>query len=105
MEPTDWSDLAMYAFYALENAVVAAAEHVGIPWEPVHWKKAQLAAELHRDHGLPDVSNLLREPDELRKSEAYGDAVPAASFDAEEIAAEVERYIDAVAELLGEGDP
>ncbi|MGH8924484.1 MAG: hypothetical protein ACRDWA_07610 [Acidimicrobiia bacterium] len=31
IDPVDWSDLSLYAFYALENAVVAAAEHFGIP--------------------------------------------------------------------------
>ncbi len=31
--------------------------------------------------------------------------VSRASFDAEEIAAEVGRYIEAVAELVGEGEP
>ena len=50
VEPTDWSDLAMYAFYALENAVVAAAEHLSIGWQRSHPKKADLAAQLHTVH-------------------------------------------------------
>lgn len=78
IEPTDWSDLAMYAFYALENAVVAAAEHLSIAWQRSHPKKADLAAQLHKDHELPDVSRLLRELNELRKKRGLrrGDAAP-----------------------------
>ncbi len=101
IEPTDWSDLAVYAFYALENVVVAAAEHLRIPWQRSHPKKADLAAQLHKSHGLPDVSALLRALNELRKSQAYGEAPAPSSLDAEDIAASTEGYIDAVAGLIG----
>jgi hypothetical protein len=91
----------MYAFYAIENGVVAAAEHLGISWLRSHPRKADLAAGLHTNHGLPDVSALLRELNELRKSEAYGEVTLHPSLDAEDIAVEVERYIDAVTKLVG----
>jgi hypothetical protein len=101
IEPTDWSDLALYAFYAVENAVVAAAEQLAIPWQPSHPKKADLAAQLHNDHGLPDVSALLRDLNSLRKSQACGEAPVSSSFDAEDVAVLTEGYIEAVDELVG----
>jgi hypothetical protein len=33
LEPIDWSDLTIYGLLALENAVVAAAEHLQLPWK------------------------------------------------------------------------
>ena len=100
LDPTDWSDLSMYGLYALENAVVAAAEHLDVAWEKVHWKKADLAAKLHLDHDLPDVSDLLRELNELRKSEAYDEVAPSRHYSAEVIAVEIESYIEAVAAIM-----
>lgn len=58
--PTDWDDLSLYGFYCLENAVEAAAKHLGVPTSRKHWEKADLAGELHQRHGLPDVASLLR---------------------------------------------
>jgi len=53
-------------------------------------------------HGLPDVEQLLRDLNEARKSAAYGD-VPTPDLNAEDVASAIERYVDAVAELVGEG--
>ena len=100
LDPTDWSDLSMYGLYALENAVVAAAEHLDVAWANVHWKKADLAAKLHLDHDLPDVSDLLRELNELRKSEAYDEVAPSRHYRAEDIAVQIESYIEAVAAIM-----
>lgn len=98
--PTDWDDLSLYGFYCLENAVEAAAKHLGIPIPRNHWVKADIAGDLHEQHGLPDVEPLLRDLNEARKAAAYGD-VDAPDLDAEEIASEIEHYVDAVASLLG----
>ena len=102
-EPIDWSDLAMYAMYALENAVIAAADHLGIPWRRTHVSKVETAQALHRDHGLSDVSSLLQDLNELRKSEAYGEIHPPISLDAEDVATEVELFVEAVGVLLAQG--
>jgi hypothetical protein len=98
--PTDWDDLSLYGFYCLEAAVEAAAVHVGITTSRKHWEKADIADELHEKHGLPDVGQLLRDLNDARKAAAYGD-VPAPNLDAEDVASEIEIYVDAVRRLLG----
>lgn len=102
LDPVDWSDLSMYAFYALENAVIAAADSFAIPWEKTHPSKVEVATELHASKGLPDVSSLLEELNALRKSEAYGETPPAHGWGAEDLVIAVEEYVQAVARLLGE---
>ncbi len=62
-------------------------------------EKADVAAELHRNHGLPDIEKLLRDLNEARKSAAYGD-IPAPELSAENVASEIERYVDAVTNLV-----
>jgi hypothetical protein len=52
-------------------------------------------------HGLPDITDLLIELNTLRKSEAYGEVSPSPTRSAEDIAIEVEQYVDALAALLG----
>jgi hypothetical protein len=100
-DPTDWSDLALYAFYALENAVATAADHFGVPWKLTHPSKVEAARTLANQHGLPDVSHLLVELNSLRKSEAYGETPSSRTYSAEDIAVAVEEYIDSVAALFG----
>lgn len=101
-DPPDWSDLSFYGFYALEAAVEAASLHVGMNVQKAHWARVNAAGKLHLDHGLADVSELLRDLNEVRKSEAYGD-VQAPVLDAEDVASEVESFIDSVSRLLGRG--
>jgi hypothetical protein len=100
LDPVDWSDLSMYAFYALENAVIAAADLSGIAWTKTHPSKVAAARELHRAKGLPDIASLLEELNSLRKSEAYGETPPPHGRNAEDIAIAVEEYIEAVGRLL-----
>jgi hypothetical protein len=64
-----------------------------------HWEKADVAVELHRKHGLPDIEQLLRDLNDARKSAAYGD-IPAPDLNPEDVASEIERYVDAVADLV-----
>jgi hypothetical protein len=99
-DPIDWSDLALYAFYALENGVAVAADHFAVRWQTTHPSKVAAARELHTKHGLPDVSALLTTLNTLRKSEAYGEAPSPRSMTAEDVAAEVERFVDSVAALF-----
>jgi hypothetical protein len=98
--PTDWDDLSLYGFYCLEAAVEAAAIHVGLKTSTKHWEKADVAGELHTSHGLPGVEQLLHDLNDARKSAAYGD-VPAPDLNAEDVASEIEQYVDAVATLVG----
>jgi hypothetical protein len=64
-----------------------------------HWEKADVAGELHGKHALPDIEQLLRDLNDARKSAAYGD-IPAPDLNAEDVASEIERYVDAVADLV-----
>jgi len=100
LDPVDWSDLALYGFYALENAVVAAADRAGLDWRQTHPSKVEAARQLHDRFGLPDVANLLIELNDLRKATAYGETQPARSLGPEDIAVEVERFIEAVAAFV-----
>ena len=97
--PTDWDDLSLYGFYRLEAAVEAAALHVGLAASRKHWQKAGTAGGLHETYRLPNVEQLLRDLNDARKAAAYGD-VAAPHLDAEEVASQIEQYVDAVAELL-----
>jgi hypothetical protein len=98
-DPTDWDDLSLYGFYCLEAAVEAAAGRVGIRTSKRHWERADVASELHKKHGLPDIEQLLRDLNDARKSAAYGD-IPAPDLNAEAVASAIEAYVNAVADLV-----
>ena len=99
-DPPDWADLSHYGFHALENAIDAACAHFGLENAGnSHWKRVERARQLHKEHGLDDVADLLRDLNETRKNESYGD-VAATPLDAEDTAASVEEYIEAVKKLL-----
>lgn len=93
--PTDWADLSIYGLYCLEAAVEAAGSHVKLRTSRKHWDKAKIAGELHNKHGLPDVEELLQDLNRARKAAAYGD-VPAPDLGAEDVASDIERYVEAV---------
>ncbi len=100
--PTDWGDLSIYGLYCLEAAVEAAGSHAKVRSSKKHWDKAQMAGELHKKHGLPDVQELLHDLNNARKAAAYGD-VPTPDLVAEDVASEIERYVEAV-ETFVEGE-
>lgn len=91
-EPTDWADLSLYGFYCLEAAVLAAEAHFGRTPPRTHVAKTSAAAALHSNHDLPDVTDLLRQLNEARKSEAYGD-VARPDLDAEDAQLESRRSL------------
>jgi hypothetical protein len=99
-DPVDWMDLSLYAFYTLENAVVAAADHVGVSWKQTHPSKVDAATELHARYGLPDIADLLSDLNAIRKSSAYGENPRPHGRTAEDIAVEVEEYVSEVESLL-----
>jgi hypothetical protein len=98
-DPPDWADLSLYGFYALEAAVEAASLYYGMDVQKTHWARVEAAESLHRQHRLADVSVLLRDLNETRKSEAYGDVQPP-ELDAEDVASEIESFIEAVGQIL-----
>jgi len=101
-DPPEWLDLAGYGLYALEAAVVAASTFKKYSLERNHWSKVDAARALAKREGLPDVASLMRELNEIRKSEAYGDVTVETDLDPEDIANEVEVFVEAVATMLHE---
>lgn len=99
-EPVDWDDLALYGFYCLENAVMAAAEHLRVTVARSHPSKAAAARELRDRHDLPDIAPLLERLNQARKAVAYGD-VELPDLDPEDVASEIEEYVIAVRKTLG----
>lgn len=100
----DWADLALYGFYCLEACVVAAALHLGLPpAKRTHPAKVEQARQLAAAHGLPDIDDLLVELNDRRKFEAYGDIeLPEdEDGDAQDVAAEIRAYFEAVEAVLG----
>jgi hypothetical protein len=93
--PTDWEDLYLYGFYCLEAAVEAASLSVGIELSTRHWKKVEAAVQLHTEHGLTDIQQLLIDLNVGRKAAAYGD-VEEPELEAEDIAVAVESYVEEV---------
>ena len=99
-DPTDWADLSTYGFYCLEACVVAAALHLGQERPSGHREKADTAEILAEEHGLPYVWSLLRDLNDMRKHEAYGDVDPPDGLSAEEVATEIEEYVESVGSFL-----
>lgn len=100
LDPEDWADIATYGLYALENASVAVAERLGLPWERNHWSKASLAEQLAMGHDVPAVGQLMRDLNSVRKSEAYGEPTVSINWSAEDVATTIEEYLIAVLRLI-----
>jgi len=83
----------------LEAAVEAAALHYRLGTSKKHWEKVDIASQLYKDKGLPEISELLRDLNDARKAAAYGD-IEAPELDAERVASDIENYVDAVARTL-----
>ena len=77
----------------------AAALHFGLRVSKKHWEKVDVAEELHRTSGLPEITDLLRDLNDARKAAAYGD-MERPHLDAEDLASQIEAYVDAVAALF-----
>lgn len=96
----DWSDLALYGFYALEAAVMAASAQLGWGTSHNHRAKAEAARRLHVEQGLLDVSELLAALNVARKAESYGDVDRPEDLEAEDVASAIEEYIERVRDLI-----
>jgi hypothetical protein len=100
-DPTDWGDLSMYGLYCLEAAIKAAHYHVTkVPLKRTHHDKAEVARFLHKHHSMPDIDQLLIDLNQTRKAIAYGDVPQPEGLNAQEIAAEIEAYVDSAISLL-----
>ena len=97
--PEDADEVFVWSFYALENAVVAAALHGGAAFLRNHWSKATAARKLSQKHKLTDVSDLLSDLNEARKGTAYGD-VDEPEIEPEDVLEQVGHYIEEVEDFL-----
>jgi uncharacterized protein (UPF0332 family) len=104
-DPDTLDQAVTWAFYAYENAVVAAAEASSIPWRPTHPSKVEAAAILYERGIVPvDVGPLLARLNQARKDVAYGepsellDKIDAEKLvtDLEAFVHDVERYIESI---------
>ena len=103
-EPTDPAECVSKCFYAFENAVVAAAMALGIPWKKNHRKKSHLAAKLF-DTGkvTKNICELLIELNDVRKDISYGEAGPMlADIDLTDLLSDLEDYLSQVESLINE---
>jgi hypothetical protein len=102
-EPEDAAGCVTNAFYAYENLVVAVAEAHGKEWEPNHFKKSKLAAQLFADKILAtDVSETILTMNNLRKDVSYGEpGDELADANLEDIVSELKLFFDEVEAMVG----
>ena len=100
--PEEHGEAVMWAFYAYENCVVAAADALAIPWEKRHPNKVDVARRLFEGgHVSRDIGDELERLNELRKDVQYGDpGLELLEVDLEALSAEVEQFVEEVAALL-----
>lgn len=99
LDPVDSANVSHFGFHALENAVDAMHLHLNKRLDRTHPARVKAAKELHEDHGLDDVSQLLKDLNETRKSESYGD-VPAPELNLEREVTRIQEYMNAVREIV-----
>ncbi len=92
-EEPDWDDLMTYGLYCLEACIRAAVlKHGGTPVR-THYGKVDQSIDLTDNHGFPDIKDLLKELNDGRKANAYGDdEFDEDEYDAEDIASRIETY-------------
>lgn len=98
-DPTDWADLGIYGLYCVEAAVMAAATHLRWPVSKIHTAKQDIARRLTTERHLPEISERMSQLNDTRKAIGYGD-VERPDLDAEEVATQIEEFVEAVARLL-----
>ena len=99
-DPTDWLELSTFGFYCLKAAVVAAALQLKRTRPGNHRDMVEESRYLTTEHHLPDIENLLVDLNTMRKHEAYGDINPPDSLDPEDVASEIEAYVEQVRKLF-----
>jgi hypothetical protein len=98
-DPGDAKNVFVWSFWGLENAIKAAASHVGIEFVKQHWSAGKAARKLAKDHGLPDVEDLLADLNDGRKSAAYGDT-DEPDMEPDEVIKQFKDYVERVAAFI-----
>lgn len=101
-DPTDWADLSFYGLYCLEACIVAAALHLNQPRPGSHVAKGATARFLSKEHGLPEVDDLLADLNAMRKHQAYGDTQAPDGLDPEDTTSMIEAYVEVVQAMLAQ---
>ncbi len=92
----DATEAVAWLFLSLEAAIVSVADKHGLDTKRQHWRKADVAKELHARDVLPhDFSDILRLLNEARKVATYeGDDPELEGQSLEDIAADVETAVE-----------
>lgn len=92
----DHTEAVPWLFVSLEAAIVAVADAKGLDTERAHWKKAEVAAELHAAGDLPiNYADTLKLLNEARKAVFYeGEDPDLEDQSLEDIAATVESAVE-----------
>lgn len=101
-DPQDAEEAVTWAFYAYENAVVAIAEKLGMPWLKTHPSKVEVAGKVHAQGKLSvDAGPQIERLNELRKDVQYGEPGPELeAVDLEDLAIDLENFIDEVESVI-----
>jgi len=85
-----------WLFVSLEAAIVAVADAQGLDTRKAHWKKAEVATELHATGVLPtDYADTLKLLNEARKAVFYeGEDPDLGGLSLEDIASTVESAVE-----------
>jgi len=92
----DTAEAVAWLFLSLEAAIVSVADKHGLDTKKQHWRKAEVAKELHDRGVLPhDFSDRLRLLNEARKVATYeGDEPYLGELSLEDIAVDVETAVE-----------
>jgi hypothetical protein len=98
----DYTEAVTWLFAALEAAIVAVADVHGIDTKKQHWKKAEVARQLHESGSLPyDFSDTLTVLNGARKTAVYeGEEPDLGDQSLEDLAGDVEAAVE-LAEKVG----
>jgi len=101
-EPSEPAECVTLVFYAYENAIVAAAEALGLKWKKTHPSKVEVAGELAKQKKLKtNVGDRLEHLNKLRKDVSYGEpGEDLSQVNLEDLVGDLENFIDEVQDLL-----
>jgi hypothetical protein len=100
--PTNAADCVSKSFYGYENAVVAAAVALKLPWKKTHPDKQRVATELASAGKVTtDISALLANLDKLRKDVSYDEPGPELQVvDLEDLINGLETFLEDVERII-----
>jgi predicted AAA+ superfamily ATPase len=100
----DLTEAVAWLFVSLEAAIVAVADAQGLDTKKDHWKKAEVATELHATGVLPiDYADTLKLLNEARKAVFYeGENPDLGGQSLEDIASTVQSAVEQAEQVAAE---